>query len=329
MSINTTYNIGIDLGGTNIAAGIVSNDGKVILKHSVPTQRERAYTEIVADMVNLCEQLMSEIKTTNPEITIASVGMGIPGTINSKDGMIVFSSNLPFINTPITELMHKALNLPIYIENDANAAAIGESICGVTKGTNSSITITLGTGIGGGVIIDNRILTGSYFAGGEVGHHVLSIDGRPCPCGRKGCWESYASATALINFAKEIASNNKDSGILREVGGDIEKIEAKTVFDAADHGDKEAAELIDKYYAYVGEGLANMINIFQPEVIAMGGGVCARGASILAPIREYVKTRTYGYAVSPLPTTRIELAVLGNDAGIIGAASLGEFFSKS
>ncbi len=310
------YYIGVDLGGTNIAAGIVEENGTIIRKASVPTLGERNYQEVLKDLAQLCIKLMEEEGLTIKDIH--SIGIGSPGTPDPKNGIWVYASNLNFDNIPICAEVRKYIDVPVYIENDANCAALGESTCGAAKGYNNSLTITLGTGVGSGIIIGGKIYSGSFFAGGEIGHHVINVDGELCGCGRKGCWEAYASATGLIRDARISAARYPHSEIFKLVNGDIRMINAKTPFDAAEKGDEIAIKLVQDYIKYVAIGLANIINIFQPEVIVIGGGVCAQGEVLRAPLEACVKEMVYG----GIYKTKLVIATLGNDAGIVGAAML-------
>ena len=218
----------------------------------------------------------------------------------------------------VRELIRKSIPLPVYLENDANCAAIAESVAGAAKGEDHAVIITIGTGIGGGIIIDKKLYTGFNGGGGELGHIVIQLNGEPCTCGRKGCWEAYASATALIRQTKDAALKNPNSKINEIVGGDLSRIDAKTAFDAAKMGDCTGLEVVNNYIVYLAEGLANIVNIFQPGVIAIGGGVSKEGEYLLRPLREKVRELTYsGYG---LEEGKIVAAQMGNDAGIVGAA---------
>jgi len=230
------YYVGIDLGGTNIAAGLVDKDGKILYKESVPTNAQRPYTEIIKDMAELSYKVIKGAGVNIDEVE--KIGIGSPGTPNCEEGILVFSGNLNFRNVPIKAEMQKYINLPIYLDNDANCAALAEGVAGSAKGTKHSVTITLGTGIGGGIIIDGKIYSGFNYAGAEIGHMVIYCDGEPCTCGRKGCWEAYASATALIRQTTKAAKENPNSIINKLIEGDFSKINAKTAFDAAKQGDE-------------------------------------------------------------------------------------------
>jgi len=310
------YYIGIDLGGTNIAAGIVDEDGAIVKKGSVPTGRTRPSEEIVGDMCSLVESLIKEAGIDRADIH--SIGIGSPGTPDRKNGVIIYNNNLGFRNVPIRKLLQERFGLPVYLENDANCAAIAESLAGAAKGEPNAVVITIGTGIGGGVIIDNKLYTGFNGAGGELGHVVIHMNGEECTCGRKGCWEAYSSATALIRQTARAMSENQQSLMNSMVEGDPNRISAKTAFEAARLGDETAKRVVEQYIEMLAEGLANMINIFQPNVVVLGGGVSKEGENLLAPLREKVRGRTY--CADGVENTRIVAAKLGNDAGIIGAA---------
>lgn len=314
------YYIGIDLGGTNIAVGLVDENGKILHKDSVPTLREREYQEIVKDMAMLT---LKVIKDAGVDIKdVKSIGVGCPGTPNSKEGILVYANNLKFRNVPMRAEMQKYIDLPMYLDNDANVAGLAESVAGAAKGSRHSVTITLGTGVGGGVVIDGKVYSGFNDAAAELGHMVVVVDGEQCTCGRKGCWESYASATALIQQTKEAAQKNPDSLINQLIGGDLSKIDAKVAFDAAKQGDETGKKVVDQYIKYIAEGLTNVINIFQPEIVAIGGGVCKEGEYLLKPLRQLVREGVY--SVEDVPQTQIKVAEMGNDAGIVGAAMLGK-----
>lgn len=312
------YYIGIDLGGTNISAGIADENGNILVKASTPTMNGRAAEDIIDDMSGLCSKLMEELKLEVNDIE--SIGVGMPGTMDKKKGISIYANNLNFDNVNIVEEMRKRINLPCYIENDANCAAIGENVCGVAYGSKSLIYITIGTGVGAGIIINGKVFDGSFGGGGEAGHMVIVAEGEECTCGRKGCWEAYASASALRREGRIAAAKYPNSKIYDLVDGNIKLIDAKTVFDAADLGDEIALEIIDKYIKYLGIGLVNLVNIFQPEAIIIGGGVCAQGDKVIKPLIEILNEKVYGKELK----TKISIATLGNDAGIVGAAMLGK-----
>ncbi len=315
------YYLGIDLGGTNIAVGIVDENNQIIARASSKTKTDNA--EQVADA--MAETVYAALK--NAGITLNDVpwvGLGSPGTINKSTGIIEFANNLPFKNTPMEEMLSQRLEgKKIYMENDANAAAYGEYMAGALKGADNAIAITLGTGVGGGIIINHKIYSGSNFAGAELGHTVIVVDGRPCTCGRLGCWETYASATGLIKTTKEhMEKAPKDSALWKLVDGDINKVNGRTAFDAMRQGDAEGKAVVDEYIKYLSVGIIDMVNIFQPDILCIGGGISNERETLLAPVREYVAKEQY--AMNSAKKTVVCRAELGNDAGIIGAALLGK-----
>ena len=319
------YYIGVDLGGTNIAVGIVNEKYEIVKKGSTPTKPERGCDPIIEDMGALCRKLVSECGLTLDDIAYA--GIATPGTANSDTGIVEYSNNIPFRNYPIAAKLSSLLDgTKVYIENDANAAAKAEAFAGVAKGAKYSVMITLGTGLGGGIIIDGKVYSGFNFAGAELGHTVIEKGGRPCTCGRRGCWEAYSSATGLVNITKDHIVEARAAGkktIMDDmIGGDLSKVSARTAFNAMKQGDEVGAEVVDEYISYLSCGIVNMINIFQPNVLSIGGGVCNEGDYLMKPLLEKVWGETY--TREGTPRTQILIAKLGNDAGIIGAAVLGK-----
>ena len=313
------YYCGIDLGGTNIKAGIVDGEGKLLNKLSIKTRAERSMEEIIHDMGQLA---VDAIKDAGLEVKdIECIGIGSPGTPDNDEGLLVYSSNLPFNKAPMRKLIREVVDLPVYIDNDANCAAMAEAVAGAGKGAKDSVTITLGTGVGAGVIVNGRIFSGFNQAGSEFGHTVLVSGGVQCGCGRKGCFEQYASASALARMTREAAEANPDS-LLNKVKEQEGEWNARIAFIAMREGDKVAAEVVDSYTDYLSDGLANAINAFMPEVLIVGGGVCNEGDPLLIPMRE--KTMSRPYFGPGVPKTRIALAQMGNDAGIVGAAMMGK-----
>ncbi len=308
------YFAGIDLGGTNIAVAIVDEYGNLYGKARRKTAMPRPYHEIFDDMAVCVRDAVRYSGLTMDDIE--SVGIGCPGAINIQEGTVEFSNNLGFYDVPIVSYMEKALGKKIYVENDANAAAWGEFLAGSGKGTDNMIMVTLGTGVGSGIIVDGHLLTGAWGKGAELGHMVLRLDGEPCTCGRKGCFETYASATALVNQTKAAMTANPYSDLWR-VAPSLDQVNGKTAFDATD---KIAKGVVEQYLRYLAEGIVNIVNIFQPEVITLGGGISHSGEAILAPIREEIKERSF--ARFGKEQTAVTCATLGNDAGIIGAALL-------
>ena len=318
------YRIGIDLGGTNIAAAIVNEEFKIVKKKSVPTGAERETKYIMDDMAELCRSVCAEAEIAIDEVD--AIGIASPGVANHTDGIIEYANNLPFKRFHICEELSSRLGINnVHVENDANAAAWGEAIAGVARGTRNSVMITLGTGVGGGVIIDGKVFSGFNYAGAELGHVVIEKGGRPCSCGRRGCWEAYSSATALINMTREKLEECEKNGretLMTEIVEKKEgKVSGRTAFQAAESGDKAAAEVVDLYIRYLATGIVNMINIFQPEVLSIGGGISGEGQKLIDMMSDLIKEEQYG--TDFVANTKVCIAELGNDAGIIGAAFLG------
>lgn len=305
--------IGIDLGGTNIAVGCVNDDGGIIAKSSLPTLSGRNYKEIVKDMALLCEKVVSQAGTSMAKVK--AIGIGSPGTVDSKNGIVVFAGNLKMEKAPVAEELKRYFDIPIHMENDANAAAYGEYIaCG--HDTDSFVFITLGTGVGGGIIINKQIYRGFNSAGAEIGHMTVEMNGEGCTCGKKGCFECYASVTALREQTKKMMDKYPDS-LMHEWVKRAGHISGRTAFECAASGDAAAVMVRDNYIRYIAEGIVSVLNIFQPEILVIGGGISKEGDVILTPLKEFV----YKYDFNKfMPKTDIRIAKLFNDAGIVGAA---------
>ncbi len=314
------YRIGVDLGGTNIATGVINEKNEIIGRGKVKTRAPRP-AEAIFDSIKEAVD-MAVVNAGIKYDEVISIGIGTPGSVNKDTGAIEFSNNLKFHNVPAKQMLEERFKKPVYLENDANAAALGEAVAGCGNGVKNFVAVTLGTGVGSGIIIDGKIYRGSNFCGGEMGHMVINVDGIPCNCGRKGCWEKYASATALVSQAVEAMQSNKDSLLWQTCDGDLNKVEGKSIFEALDLGDNTAKAVVDKYLYYVAIGLANVINALQPEAVCIGGGISGQGEKILEPIRAIVKAERY--SVYAEKQAAILQASLGNDAGIIGAALLDE-----
>ncbi len=315
------YTLGVDLGGTNIKAGICDSNGKIVKKMSLPTNKGDTADSITDAIVKLCYMLLEETGLSVDDLEY--MGVAAPGTVDLQTGEVVFCNNLPFLDYPMEKEIYARIPVKkVYLENDANAAALGEVICGGAKGVKSAVIVTLGTGVGSGIIIDGKIYSGFNYAGGEIGHIVIQMNGRDCTCGRKGCFEAYSSATGLIKTTKEAMEADKDSlmwSIAAENGG---KVNGQTAFIGAKQGDKSAKAVVKSYIEALSCGIINIINIFQPEVICIGGGVSNEGDNLFLPLMELVEKEQYSrYCDSK---TEIRMALLGNDAGIIGAAMLGK-----
>ena len=313
------YYIGIDLGGTNIAAGLVNENKEIVESGSVKTLSKRPLEEIVDDMAEVAKSVAKKAQVSMDEIEW--VGVGAPGTVISETGVIDYSNNLDWYNVPLKDMLEERLGKKVFIANDANAAAYGEYLAGAAKDADSSVMVTLGTGVGGGVVINNKIYTGFNDAGAELGHSVIILDGRDCTCGRKGCLEAYASATGLIATTKEYMEKNKNSIMWDLVHGDISKVSGRTAFDGMRKGDNTAAEVVNTFVKQLACGITNIINTFQPDILCIGGGISHEKEYLINPLKEIVKKEVYSR--NSKKNTEITVAALGNDAGIIGAACLG------
>ena len=316
------YRLGIDLGGTNIAAGVVDEDYKIIGTGKVKTGAHRSNDEIADDMAKAARMAIEDAGIDISEIT--AMGIGSPGSVIPSKGIVATSNNLKFSNLPLCAMMKERLGVDFYIENDANAAAYGELLAGAGKGCKNFVAITLGTGVGSGIIIDGKIFSGSNNAGGELGHTVIVVDGEACTCGRKGCWETYASATALIRQTKAEMEANKESIMWKLCDGDINRVNGKTAFDAMRENDESGIKVVKEYLRYIAIGITNVINIFQPEVLCIGGGISKEGDVLTKPITQLVTNERYSKNIEK--QTVVKVASLGNDAGIIGAAFLDKLY---
>ena len=286
------YTIGIDLGGTNIVASVVDDDYNIIGTSKTPTNAPRSADEIFDDIADVCEEAVKAAGLTMEDID--SVGMGTPGTVN-QDGIIEFANNLAFNNVPARTMLAKRINKPeekVFIENDANCAALGEAYAGCGNGAKDFVAVTLGTGVGSGVIIGGKIVNGVNYAGGECGHMVIVVDGEQCSCGRKGCWEAYASATALIRQTKKAMEEYPDS-LMHKLAKEEGKVSGRTAFDAMRLGDIAGIKVVDDYIKYVACGLINIVNALQPEIICIGGGICNEGETLMKPLRRFVQSERY------------------------------------
>ena len=310
--------IGIDLGGTNIAAGLVDENGKILYSASVPTLKERHWSEIVKDMAVLTERVVNESGRTLKDVK--AVGIGCPGSIDQKRGIVVYSNNIVMHNVPIAQEFRKYIDLPVFLENDANAAALGEyTTCG--EGVDSFVFMTLGTGVGGGIILHGKVWSGFNGAGAEIGHQTLVFGGKPCTCGRRGCLEAYASVTALIGQTREAMTTHPESAMnawFNEHGC----VTGRTAFECAKQGDEVALAVRDRYIEYIAEGICSIVNVLQPEILAIGGGISREGDVLLAPIKAYFANNDYN---KHMKKTDLRITRLFGDACIVGAAKTAEF----
>lgn len=313
--------IGIDIGGTNLVAGLVNDRYELIDKVGTPANGNRPDSEIIADIIGLCKEIMKKNSLTEKDIE--SIGIGVPGCYDNKNGIILFCENINFLNTPVTKMIQKEINVPVYLGNDADCAALGEAYAGATKDADNSVMVTIGTGVGGGIIINKKIYNGFNSCGGELGHMVIKADGEMCGCGRRGCWEAYGSATALVRQTREAIKANPQSTLAKLAEGDLEKVNGKTAFDAMRAGCPVGTAVVEKFVEYFSAGVTNVINIFQPEMVVIGGGVSKEGKTLTDMIMKHVSGERYGEN-NGLPKTTVCTAMLGNDAGVIGAAILGK-----
>lgn len=317
------YYIGIDVGGTNIACGVVNEECKIIARSKVKTHPRGKdagfpkYEEVVGGMKTAVRLACEQAGITPSDIS--SIGIGCPGICNSESGVVEYASNLGFVNVPLQKDIEDEFGVKVYLENDANAAAFGEFCAGGAKGSKNAIIITLGTGVGAGIIIDGKIYRGSNFAGGEIGHTVIEVDGALCSCGRRGCFEAYSSATGLVRMTRDAAEVHPDSLMWEAVKAEG-RFSGRTAFVAMKRGDAVGKAVTERYIKYLACGIANVINTFQPDILCIGGGVCNEGDALLVPLRE--KTMEQVYSKNSGKNTEIAVCSLGNDAGIIGAAML-------
>ena len=307
------YYVGIDVGGTGVKAGVVDESGRIIAKATIKTAVEKGADAVMEDMAEVAGQAVEKAGLAMEEIE--AIGIGIPGVLDPATGIVPFCTNLGWHQVPVIERMHELTGRPIYVDNDATVAALAESVAGVSAGVKNSVFLTLGTGVGGGIVIDGKVYSGTHGVASELGHHITHMGGELCTCGNRGCWERYASATALIRMGKEAAAAHPESALAR-----FTDLTAKDVVDSAKAGDETALALFDQYTEELALGMVNIINFLDPEIIAIGGGVSAAGEFLLEPIRQKLKKYVF---YKDLPYSEIKLATMGNDAGIVGAAMLG------
>lgn len=310
--------VGIDLGGTGIKAGLVNEEGTIVARAECPTGVERGHEAVIADMAKLALDVIAKGGATLDEVK--AVGIGLPGIQDPRTGHVPFCTNLYWHDVPVVELMQKVIDKPIYIGNDATVAGLAESVAGVSKGYATSVFITLGTGVGGGIVIGGRPWSGFHGVGSEIGHIPMDIGGEPCSCGNYGCLERYCSATAVIRMGKQMVLQHPDSLMYDLCGGDVSKLTAKMVFDAAKELDDVAMKVFNHYVDYLCKAIYTIIAFLDPEMIVLGGGISKSGDFLLNAVRERIPRYLL---FKTLPYSRVEIARLGADAGMIGAAMLG------
>ena len=309
------YYIGIDLGGTFIKGGIVDETGDILVSDKVPTQSDGGERVVANNIAKLCEALLQ--KANIAKDGVVGIGMGVPGMIDAKNGVVVFSNNLNWTDFAISKTVEALTGLPVKIANDANVAALGETKFGCGKAYQNTVLLTLGTGVGGGIVIDGKLFEGNRSAGAELGHSVIVAGGEQCTCGRKGCLEAYASATALIRDTKRAMQADKQSKMW-EIGS-TDKVTGKTAFDYAET-DETAKKVVENYIEKLGVGITNLANEFRPEAVLLGGGVCAQGDSLVKPLQAFLDREIFAGQMGP--QVKILTATLENSAGLLGAAAL-------
>ena len=306
--------IGIDLGGMSAKSGVFK-DGKLILKERVKTDPSDGAAGVAKKLADLAKSVVKNAGFSFEEVE--AIGIGSPGVIDSKKGVVVKWGNYAWTDVPLGASVQEATGKPVYVTNDANAAALGEAKFGAGKNYDDSILITLGTGVGGGIVLEGKLFEGFKSAGAEVGHTVVCAGGRACGCGRKGCFEQYSSASALVRDTREAMQKDKGSLLWQVAENDLDKVNGGTAFKAAKMGDATAQKVIDDYVFYLGEGIANLVNVFRPQAVMLGGGVSNEGDALLNPLKDYVNKNIYvDTAYAPMDIFKAEL---GNDAGIYGA----------
>lgn len=312
------YRIGIDLGGTAIKAGIVSENNTIIGRCQLPTEADKPWQKVVDNMVRTVEGALKDADVLLSDCV--SAGVGSPGTIDAENGVVIYSNNFGWRNVGLAQALEEKLNVKVHISNDANCAALGEVVAGAATGCKNAVMFTLGTGVGSGIIINGNIFEGGGPGGAELGHTILKQNGEKCTCGRKGCLEAYASATALIREAKRAAEKNPDSKLALLCNGNLENMNGLIPFVAAKENDETALKVIEQYIDDLSDGIADAINIFRPQIVLLGGGISKQGAYLTEPMQSRIAQRVFGGEQSYLPI--IKTAVLENDAGMIGAANL-------
>lgn len=308
------YQIGIDLGGTDIKAGLVSN-GELLKTTKIKTAVQSGENAIITDMAGLVNVLSEGI----PFAEIDGIGIGVPGLVDSVSGIVTFAGNINFKNVPLVSKLSKLTNLPVYIMNDASVAMLAEHAYGSAQGYDSAVMVTIGTGIGCGMVLGGEIFEGTSALGGEIGHMVICANGLKCNgCGRLGCYEMYASTSALVRQTKKAMQGNLDSLLWQVCDGILENVNGKTVFDGAELGDQLAISVLDEYLYMLSVGLVNIINIIRPQAIVLGGGICGQGEKLLNPLRKLIDSQLM--IVSP--KVKLHIATHKNDAGILGGSLL-------
>ncbi len=314
------YVIGIDIGGTNLVVGAVRADGSQVLGlHTEPTGAVHGAEHVIDRIVGMATATIAETRAMEPAAEVIGVGMGCPGPLDRKAGIVILTPNLGWVNMPIRDRIAGRLELPGSLDNDANCAMAGEWWVGAAQGARHAITVTLGTGIGGGIVVDGKLLHGASDVAAEVGHITIETNGRRCGCGNDGCLEAYASGPAIARRTREAIEAGAESAITLIVHGDLGQITAQTVYEAAATGDPLALEVVQETARYLGVGVANLINILNPEVVVICGGVTHAGERLFIPLKREVTRRAFRPAVQ---ACRIVPGALPGTAGVVGAAKV-------
>lgn len=314
--------IGIDVGGTNLVAGVVDEENRIIARAKRKTAASASADKLCDDLVALAHEAAENAGLKYGEVY--DIGIGFPGAVDRRRGVVLYTPNAPFLDTPIRERFRKSWNVPVYVGNDANCASLGEYYAGAARGKNSAVVVTLGTGVGVGAVVEGQSFLGLNGSGMEGGHMVIVVDGTPCNCGRRGCWEQYASATALKRLTREVMARSPGSAMWQMCQDSLENVGGRTAFQAARGGDEAGRQVVGLYLKYLAAGLTNLVNIFQPEILCLGGGVSNEADDLfLDPLRDLVAGERYNSRQKDAPQTLLVKCQLGNDAGIIGAALLG------
>jgi glucokinase len=312
--------LGIDIGGTNLVVGSVAEDGsRVVATASEPTHAEAGASDVVDRLVALAQRVIAETRREVPGAEILGVGVGAPGPLDTKRGIVLLTPNLGWVNMPLRQIIHDRLGLPAALDNDANCAVLGEWWVGAARGARHAIGITIGTGIGGGLILDGRLYHGASDVAGEIGHTTIDTEGRRCKCGNYGCLEAYASGPNIALRAVEAIQAGAESSLPAHVGGDLTRVTAQTVYEAAQDGDELALEVVNDTAKFLGLGIANLLNVFNPEVVVVCGGVTQAGDHLFVPLRREVARRAFKPAVTGC---RIVPGELAGTAGVFGAAKV-------
>lgn len=313
--------VGVDIGGTNLKAGLVDENGVLLATQKMKVASIADDDGLAWTVASLVQELAHTVNISVSDV--ASVGVGVPGTVEIRSGSINYTCNLPLRNVPLRKLFHRYLSIPLYIENDANCAALAEFLVGAGRDSKRFVTITLGTGVGAGIVHNGKIYHGANGMAGEVGHMVIQRGGLPCPCGRHGCWEQYASATALKRMTAAALAAHPHSILAQVVAENEGRVSGQSAFIAARRGDPVGQQVCDEYVDYLACGVVNVVNIFQPDTLAIGGGVSNEAEEqLLLPVQQRVARESIPCGRDR--RTRIIKAELGNRAGIIGAALLGK-----